>query len=38
MTDKAKIEAAALEMLKAVGEDPQRPGLLYTPRRIADMY
>jgi GTP cyclohydrolase I len=38
MADKAKIEAAALEMLKALGEDPQRQGLLYTPRRIADMY
>lgn len=38
MIDKAKIEAAALEIIKALGEDPTRQGLRGTPRRIAEMY
>jgi len=36
--DSERIEAAVLELLRAIGEDPQRPGLAQTPRRIADSY
>lgn len=36
--DFERIEAAVLEILKAVGEDPQREGLRDTPKRIARMY
>lgn len=36
--DKARIEAAVRELLAAVGEDPEREGLLETPRRVANMY
>jgi GTP cyclohydrolase I len=32
------ITGAVLEMLKAIGEDPNREGLVDTPRRIADLY
>ena len=32
------IEAAVRTILKAVGEDPDRAGLLETPRRVAKMY
>ena len=38
MIDKVRIEAAALSMIRAIGEDPQREGLQNTPQRIADMY
>jgi GTP cyclohydrolase I len=38
MIDKAKIEAAALNLIDAIHEDPNRQGLEGTPRRIADMY
>ncbi len=34
----AKIEAAVREILTAVGEDPDREGLLETPARVARMY
>jgi GTP cyclohydrolase I len=34
----AKIEAAVREILLAVGEDPDREGLLETPARVARMY
>lgn len=36
--DTARIEAAVLEILAAIGEDPARPGLMSTPRRIAESY
>ncbi len=36
--DKKSIEQAVSVILKAIGEDPTREGLLGTPRRIADMY
>ncbi|MBL7041752.1 MAG: GTP cyclohydrolase I FolE [Pirellulaceae bacterium] len=32
------IESAVRTILEAVGEDPDRPGLLDTPRRVARMY
>lgn len=36
--DKDRIERAVREILQAVGEDPDREGLINTPRRIARMY
>jgi GTP cyclohydrolase I len=36
--DKPRIEAAVREILAAVGEDPERDGLLDTPARVARMY
>jgi GTP cyclohydrolase I len=36
--DRNRLKAAVVEMLKAVGEDPERDGLRDTPRRITDMY
>lgn len=36
--DEARIRAAVVEMLEAVGDDPAREGLRDTPRRIAEMY
>lgn len=36
--DKQRIEAAVKEILLAVGEDPSRPGLIETPKRVANMY
>jgi GTP cyclohydrolase I len=36
--DRARIEKAVHEILEAVGEDPDREGLVRTPRRVADMY
>lgn len=36
--DRARIEAAVLEILDAIGEDTERDGLRETPRRVADMY
>ena len=38
MVDKPRIEAAVREILLAVGEDPERDGLLDTPARVARMY
>jgi GTP cyclohydrolase I len=36
--DRPRIEAAVLEILAAVGDDPGRPGLVDTPRRVAEAY
>lgn len=36
--DHSKIEAAVREILTAIGEDPDRDGLLDTPARVARMY
>jgi GTP cyclohydrolase I len=36
--DAARIEAAVREILAAIGEDPDRPGLLDTPARVARAY
>lgn len=38
VVDKRRIEKAVREILEAIGEDPQREGLLDTPKRIAEMY
>jgi len=38
MIDKLKIKEAVKMMLEAIGEDPEREGLLDTPDRIARMY
>jgi GTP cyclohydrolase I len=36
--DLARLEAAVREILIAIGEDPERDGLLDTPKRVARMY
>ena len=36
--DKARIEKAVREILIAIGEDPDREGLVETPKRVANMY
>ena len=36
--DKARTEAAVRETLIALGDDPDRPGLRDTPRRVAETY
>ena len=33
-----KIEKATYMLLEAIGENPERPGLLDTPKRVANMY
>lgn len=38
VVDLPRIEKAVREILAAVGEDPDRDGLLETPRRVAKMY
>lgn len=38
MVDEAKIIEAVKMMLEAIGEDPEREGLIETPERIARMY
>lgn len=36
--DKERIEKAVREILVAIGEDPDREGLIETPKRVAAMY
>jgi GTP cyclohydrolase IA len=36
--DVERVKAAVAELLSAIGEDPQRDGLLATPARVASMY
>ena len=36
--DRGRVEKAVRELLEAIGEDPDREGLLRTPERVADMY
>jgi len=36
--DTARLEKAVREILVAIGEDPDRDGLLRTPHRVAEMY
>ena len=36
--DLPRLEAAVREILIAIGEDPDRDGLVRTPRRVAEMY
>ncbi len=38
MIDKAEIERALVSIIKAMGEDPNREGLVGTPARVAKMY
>lgn len=38
MIDKERLEQAVAMMLSALGEDPERPGLKETPKRVAAMY
>ena len=38
MIDQTRIERAVREILLAIGEDPDRDGLLGTPARVADMF
>ena len=38
MIDKERIKKAVTEILYAIGEDPNRDGLLETPDRVARMY
>lgn len=36
--DKEKIKSAVRMILEAIGDDPDREGLIDTPKRVADMY
>lgn len=36
--DRQKIEEAVRLLLEGIGEDPNRPGLVRTPTRVAEMY
>ncbi|HXF51458.1 MAG TPA: GTP cyclohydrolase I FolE [Dehalococcoidia bacterium] len=36
--DEALLREAVARMIEAIGEDPQREGLVETPRRVAQMY
>lgn len=36
--DRDRVAALVRELLEAIGEDPERPGLKLTPTRVADAY
>lgn len=36
--DRARVERLTRELLEAIGEDPDRPGLKQTPNRMGDLY
>ncbi len=36
--DRDRVASLVRELLEAIGEDPDRPGLTATPRRVADAY
>jgi len=36
--DEAEIKKAVTTIIKAIGDDPERPGLVDTPQRVAEMY
>ncbi|SIT83927.1 GTP cyclohydrolase I FolE [Microbacterium sp. RU33B] len=36
--DRERVAALVRELLEAIGEDPDRPGLRQTPQRVADAY
>lgn len=38
MINEAEIRKAITSVIKAIGEDPKREGLVETPRRVAEMY
>ena len=38
MIDEAEIKTAVISIIKAIGEDPHREGLVDTPGRVAEMY
>lgn len=38
MFDEVEIRRAVTSIIKAIGEDPEREGLIDTPRRVAEMY
>ena len=38
MFDEAEIKTAVASIIRAIGEDPNREGLVDTPRRVAEMY
>jgi GTP cyclohydrolase I len=38
VVDRERVRKAVRELLAAIGEDPDRDGLVETPRRVAEMY
>jgi GTP cyclohydrolase I len=38
VVDQPRVQRLVRELLEAIGEDPERDGLIDTPRRVADMY